>query len=87
MSTTASTRTFEIHRDQDITGLSGTGHVADGVVFPDGTAVVRWHEVGGETYERGVRATTVMFPNVTAVEALHGHNGATRLVFTDGGKA
>ena len=49
--------------------------------FSDGTAVVRWREVTGPNYDRGVRATTVVFPNVEAVEALHGHNGATRIVW------
>lgn len=79
----STTRTFEIHRDTDISGISGTGIVADGAVFLDGTTVVRWREVTGENYDRGVRATTVVFPNIEAVEALHGHNGATRLVFAD----
>lgn len=74
-------RTFHLQRDVDMTGLSGTGRVADGCVFPDGTTVVRWREVEGEHYERGVRATTVVFPNPEAVEALHGHEGATRLVW------
>lgn len=78
-------RTFQLHRDADHTGLSGTGVVADGVTFPDGTTVIRWRELdpGTPNYERGVRATTVVFPNVGAVEALHGHNGATRIVYTD----
>ena len=80
-----SARLFQVVREADITGVSGTGVVADGVEFPDGTAVVRWRELepGNPNYERGVRATTVVFPNVRAVEALHGHNGATRLAFTD----
>lgn len=72
-------RLFELHRDVDRTGLSGTGVVAEGVEFSDGTTVVRWREVEGPHYERGVRATTVIFPSVQAVEALHGHGGATRI--------
>lgn len=77
------TRTFRVQRDQDITGVSGTGVVADGCVFPDGTTVIRWRELPTEhpNYQRGVRATTVVFPNVQAVEALHGHNGATRIAW------
>jgi hypothetical protein len=76
-------RRFQVKRDVDMTGVSGTGIVADGVEFPDGTTVVRWRDVTGPNYDRGVRATTVVFPNVTAVEALHGHNGATTLVWLD----
>jgi hypothetical protein len=75
------TTTFTIQREQDITGISGTGHVADGVVFPDGTTVVRWLDLGGPAAERGVRPTTVVFESIAAVEALHGHNGASRIVF------
>lgn len=77
--------TFTLQRDQDMTGISGTGVVAHGAVFPDGTTVVRWRELapGDPNYDRGVRATTVVFPNLAAVEALHGHAGATRIVFND----
>lgn len=74
------TQTFTIQRDQDVSGISGTGHVADGVTFEDGTTVVRWLDLGGPAAERGVRPTTVIFPTLEAVEALHGHGGATRLV-------
>jgi len=78
-------RTFHLERDVDVTGLSGTGVVADGVCFEDGTTVVRWRELppDHEHYLRGVRATTVIFPNPEAVEALHGHNGATRINWRD----
>lgn len=76
-------RRFHLVRDVDVTGLSGTGTVAEGVEFTDGTTVVRWFDVEGAHYDRGVRATTVLFPNVRAVEALHGHGGATRIEWAD----
>lgn len=66
-------RTFEFHRDQDVTGYSGTGVVADGVTFDDGTTVVHW---------RGERRSTVVWPSVEDAIAVHGHDGATRLVYT-----
>jgi hypothetical protein len=77
--------TFKLVRDVDLTGLSGTGEVAEGVEFSDGTVAVRWAELpeDSENYKRGVRATTVLFQNIKAVLALHGHNGATRLVWDD----
>lgn len=77
----STTRTFILFRDKDITGISGTGPVADGVVFPDGATVVRWRDLGGPAADRGVRPTTVVFESVEAVEALHGHGGATRIVW------
>lgn len=76
---------FLVMRDVDVTGVSGIGAVAEGVRFSDGTAVVRWRELKEDSpsYQRGVRATTVVFPGVEAVEALHGHDGATRIVWLD----
>lgn len=63
-------RLFQLVRDVDVTGVSGTGTVADGVVFPDGTTVLRW---------RGDRQSTVVWPSIADVEAIHGHGGATRV--------
>lgn len=33
---------FKILREADESGVSGTGHVVNGVVFNDGTTVIRW---------------------------------------------
>lgn len=67
-------RTFELHRDTDVSGVSGTGVVAEGVVFTDGTTVIRWH---------GQRASTVTWQSVEDAIAVHGHGGATRLAWLD----
>lgn len=65
---------FVLMRDTDVSGVSGTGIVADGVAFPDGTVALRW---------RGGNPTSVVFHDngVESVEAIHGHGGATRLVW------
>lgn len=55
-----------------MSGVSGVGHVADGIEFSDGTVVVRW---------LGRNATTTVHPNIRNVEAVHGHNGASRIVW------
>lgn len=68
-------RRFELHRDQDVTGISGVGVVAQGVTFSDGTTVVRW--IVGEHH------STVVWPGIESVEAIHGHGGATRIVWVD----
>lgn len=65
-------RAFRLHRDTDVSGVSGTGVVAEGVEFSDGTAVVRWIV--------GDHRSTVVWPSLAAVEAIHGHGGATRVV-------
>ncbi len=68
-------KTFELHRDQDITGISGTGVVAEGVEFSDGTVSIRW--LSGEFH-----STVHWDQGMTAVKAIHGHGGATRVVWT-----
>lgn len=67
-------RRFELHRDVDETGISGTGLVAEGVEFSDLTVVLRWH---------GDWASTVVWPSMAGVYSVHGHNGKTRIVFVD----
>lgn len=67
-------RRFYLQRDTDITGVSGTGRVADGVLWPDGTASVRW---------LGERPSIVHWDRMGDAEAIHGHGGATRTVWLD----
>ena len=70
-------RRFELHRDEDVSGISGTGVVAEGVAFSDGGPVaLRW------TSEW---PTSVVFHDlgVESLEAVHGHNGRTRIVWLD----
>lgn len=62
---------FELHRDNDLTGFSGVGVVADGVIWPDGTVSMRW---------RGPVRTTVEASCLTDIQTIHGHDGATRVV-------
>lgn len=66
-------RTFHLVRDVDASGVSGTGIVAEGVEFTTGACVLSWltsmHSIG-------------MYPTLRALEAIHGHHGQTRVVFT-----
>jgi hypothetical protein len=87
---TAQPRRFELHRDRDVTGVSGPGVVADGaqyaepftLLLPDGTSVdlpagwclIRW---------RGEHASTVLWERLESAEHVHGHGGATRFVWLD----
>lgn len=67
-------RRFHLQRNVDITGASGTGRVADGVLWPDGTATLRW---------KGERASTVNWDRIGDAEAIHGHGGHTVIVWDD----
>jgi hypothetical protein len=67
-------RLFHLERDVDVSGVSGIGRVADGIVWPDGSASVRW---------RGEQPSTVTWDQLAHAEAVHGHGGQTRIVFDD----
>jgi hypothetical protein len=67
-------RMFELHRDVDVTGVSGTGIVAEGVEYGDGTLAVRW---------LGEDAETVVSESIYRFLRIHGHEGRTRAVFLD----
>jgi hypothetical protein len=83
-------RRFVLQRDVDETGVSGTGEVADGVMFdvpasfqfPDG---VRLHLPAGwvRMKWRGERSSTGLWRDLETMLAVHGHNGATRVVWAD----
>lgn len=70
----AGPRMFHLERDTDVSGVSGVGRVADGVLWPDGSVTIRW---------RGEQPSTVNWATLEHAEAVHGHGGATRIVFDD----
>jgi hypothetical protein len=67
-------RRFMMLRRVDETGVSGTGHIADGVVFHDGTVVVRW---------RTATPGTTSFASLEHAKTVHGHDGKTVFEFHD----
>lgn len=67
-------RRFQLHRDEDETGVSGTGIVAEGVLFTDGYAAIRWLTA---------TTSTAIYKSMADVEHIHGHGGKTRIVFLD----
>ena len=70
-------RRFVLMRDEDVTGVSGTGVVAEGVHWTEGDVVaLRWTSAW---------PTSVVFHDrgIASVEAIHGHGGKTRIVWLD----
>lgn len=67
-------RRFTLRRHTDVSGISGTGDVADGVEFKDGICVVHWY---------GEDPSTVVWPTFGSVQRIHGHNGNTEIVWHD----
>lgn len=68
------TRRFRLVRLEDPGGISGIGVVADGVEFPDGTAVLRWATLN---------KSTAIYGSVRELEAIHGHEGRTVIRWID----
>jgi hypothetical protein len=67
-------RRFELVRDQDVSGVSGVGIVAEGVQFHDGQVSVSWF---------GAHHCVSVWPHIDDVTAIHGHGGLTRIVWLD----
>lgn len=70
-----SARRFVLIRHRDPSGVSGTGQIAEGVVWSDGEIALRW---------RGPLFTTTIWPHsIDALLAVHGHGGATTIRWLD----
>ncbi len=68
-------RRFVLQRWTDVSGVSGTGIIAEGVVFSDGSAVVHW--IASEYH------SIVIWPSMEGLIAIHGHGGTTEIVYLD----
>lgn len=74
---------FVLQRDEDETGISGTGVVAEGVEFSDGVVALRWL-VPASAPGAGNPTSVVFHDNgISSVEKIHGHNGKTKIVWED----
>lgn len=67
-------RRFTLRGRRDLSGVSGTGIVADGIQFPDGAVALRW---------RGNNPSTTGLADIYAMLAVHGHDGATSIDWID----
>lgn len=67
-------RRFQLERDEDASGVSGTGVVAQGVEFDDGSCAMRWLTA---------TSSTAVYASADDVQRIHGHEGRTRLVWLD----
>jgi hypothetical protein len=67
---------FTLQRHVDVSGTSGTGVVAQGVIFDDGTVAMRWLPNGARS--------TCLYTSIEDVLAIHGHGGRTVVVTSQG---
>lgn len=70
----SSPRRFQLYRHTDVSGLSGTGVVAEGIEWTDKTATLRWH---------GEHPATAVWDSVQSIFAIHGHQGASEIRWLD----
>lgn len=67
-------RKFHLQRIEDESGVSGTGRVAEGVVFSNGWVAMTWltrHTSGA------------FYTSLHEVEKIHGHSGKTKVVMDE----
>ena len=69
---------FMLYRRQDATGVSGTGVVATGVVWPDGHAALRW-----KADDHEAASSTSVWSSVADMMRVHGHGGLSEIIYLD----
>ena len=66
---------FYLVRSEDVSGVSGTGVVAEGCVFTNGKVALAWISP--------YRSVTV-FDSLEEVDQIHGHDGRTKMMWVEG---
>ena len=70
---------FYLQRIEDESGVSGTGKVAQGIIFDNGKVALSW--ISDNT---SVDASSVaVYDSIKDVKTIHGHNGKTKVVVKD----
>lgn len=67
-------RRFVVRRKEDPSGVSGTGVVLDGILWPDGTVSTHW---------RGAAWSNVFWPDLATAESKHCYGGHSEIVWVD----
>lgn len=67
-------RRFNLVRDEDVSGVSGVGRVAEGCEFSNGICAMTWLTP--------YRSTTIYY-SIKELDAVHSHGGATRVEWID----
>ena len=65
---------FYLQRNEDVSGKSGTGIVARGVIFESGKIIMEWR-----TYTHSLS----IFDSLENLIEVHGHEGKTQVIMGD----
>ena len=64
-------KTFYLRRTEDESGVSGTGRIAQGIIFDNGRVAMTW---------LSEHPSVTVYDNIGEVTAIHGHDGKTEVV-------
>jgi hypothetical protein len=67
-------RTFKLLREEDVSGTSGTGVVAEGVEFTSGWVALTWLTP---------LSSMAFYHSARILESIHGHDGRTKIVWDE----
>lgn len=67
-------RRFHLVRREDLSGISGVGIVAEGVLFTNNKVVIAW---------TGHHTSVAVYDSLAECEAIHGHEGRTIVEWVD----
>lgn len=67
-------QSFYLLREVDVSGTSGIGIVAMGVILPSGKVVMEW---------TSFHTSVALYNNIQDVELIHGHDGRTKVVLIE----
>ena len=62
---------FYLNRAEDESGISGTGRIAQGIVFDNGRVALTW---------LSEHPSVTVYDNIGEVHAIHGHEGKTEVI-------
>lgn len=71
-------RRFRLWRDEDVSGCSGIGFVAEGVRFTNGKVALAFLQDLGKAVKN-----VEVFDSIDDVVAIHGHEGRTKVIWYD----
>jgi len=63
---------FHLERTEDVSGTSGIGTVAEGVIFNNGKCAMSWLT--------NLTSITI-YDNIEILEKIHSHEGRTKVIF------
>lgn len=67
-------RRFYLQRNQDASGISGLGRVAEGCQFDTGWCALVWLTKA---------SSMCYYPSIEILDEIHGHGGMTKIVWVD----